>query len=707
MMQVLSRELVPGDIVHVKQGQIIMFEGRVVTSDGRLSTDQSAITGESAKVNKENGDLCYPLSGVFSGHAILIVVATGHRTFVGRTLATVENPMPSRAQLLCTSPPRHHVREYWGVLHSIGVTFGIAIIVALSIIWNSFDHIGSLHSILCFSLGLAILVYPTSLNSLVTSLRVRGLVRLSNQGALLQNQQSTNAECLAGIDVFCSDKTGTLTANNLSLGKPYCSSNNVEDIILTACLSSSLDHENLDPIDKAILSKLGDYPQTKQSLVKYKVSEYVSFDPVAKRSWAWAKSPDGRRTLHTKGHPTAVLNLCAATYEAVEDYKEMAVKFARQGYRSLGVARKLENGEWELLGLLPIFDPPRWDTTLSIKMANTLGITVKMLTVDAIAIAQHSASSMDMGTNVVNAILCDNDNVLSNPDLSAVMEAADGYAEVSSQHKEILIQILQRQDHRVAITGDSVDDASSLKRADCGIAVEGSTEIAMSAADIYMSIPGLAAMLCASQISRQTFRLVWTYVAYRTTLSLHLICILLGNFVAYHEVPDLNLVLLNIHFSDIIGVALATEDQHAPFPRKPTRWGTRRLLTSVIPLSAILIIGTWLSLAAVPPEDEAASASVTRGQIVFLHAIISDHWPFLIVCVDSRLRAQVRDWRVIATILSLGLLATFSCTCGWVNGAQYMSAEVAIRVWLYSFATVCTAASLRFFFLDEELCEMA
>ena len=213
-------------------------------------------------------------------------------------------------------------------------------------------------------------------------------------------------------------------------------------------------------------------------------------------------------------------------------------------------------------------------------------------------------------------------------------------------------------------------------------------------------------MLCSLQISRQTFRLVWTYVAYRTTLSLHLMSVLLGNFVASHEIPNLNLIL-STHFSDIIRIALASEDRHTPFPRKPARWRTQRLLISVIVLSAVFIIRTWLLLAATSTEDNEASVSATRHQIVFLHAVLSDHWPFLISCVDGRLRSQVRDWRAIATILFLGVLATLFCTFGWVSEGQHMSAEVAIRVWLYSFAAVCTAASLRMFILDGELCEIA
>ncbi len=183
--------------------------------------------------------------------------------------------------------------------------------------------------------------------------------------------------------------------------------------------------------------------------------------------------------------------------------------------------------------------------------------------------------------------------------------------------------------------------------------------------------------------------------------------VLLGNFVAFHEIPNLNFVLLNIHFSDIIGIALAGDDRHTPFPRKPARWRIQRFLISVIALSAVLTIGTYLLLAAAPTEDNEARVSATRHQIIFLHAILSDHWPFLISCVDGRLRSQVRDRRAIATILLLGVLGTLSCNFGLVSEGQHMSAEVAIRVWLYSFATVCTAASLRMFILDEELYEIA
>ena len=280
-----------------------MFEGQVVGSDGRLCTDQSALTSQSAAVKKRNGDLCYPGSLIVSGKAILIVVATGHHTFVGRILALEKNPMPPRNQLLYTSPPPHHVREYLGVLHGIGVTFGILIIATVIVIWNFSNRNDSSYPMLSLSLGLAILGFPNPLTKLVVSLRARGMKRLLDHGAVLQSQQSTNVEGLAGINILLSDKTGTLTANKLSLREPYCIACDVEDMILTACLSGSPDHENLDPIEKVVWNKLDDYPQIKQSLEQYKISEYSGFDPVAKGTWASAESPDGRRTLCTKGFP--------------------------------------------------------------------------------------------------------------------------------------------------------------------------------------------------------------------------------------------------------------------------------------------------------------------------------------------------------------------------------------------------------------------
>ena len=702
----MARELVPGDIVRVEQGQVIMFEGRVVATDGRLCTDQSNLTGQRTPISKGEGDMCYPSSGIVSGKATLIVVATGHHTFIGRTLRTVENPMPSHSQPSFNTPPPHHVREYWRLLRSIAVTFGILTFIVLSFFWKFSNQIASSYTKLNVSLALTIPVYSYTLTQLAASLRARGAEHLSKQGALLQTQQFTNAECLASIDVFCSDKTGTLTENKLSLQEPYCVSCDKEDIILTACLSCPPDHENLDPIDKAIFEELIQYPLVQSLLERYTISEYVSFDVVAKRTWAWAESSDGRRTLCTKGAPKAIFELCAPALEAAEAYKHMASKLASQGIRSLGVARKPQHGEWELLGLLPMFDPTREDTASTIQLARTLGIAVKMLTGDAKAVAEVTANSLGIGTKIANAALCSDDTVFSDADICISVEAADGYAEVFPENKEKIIQILQCQGHRVAATGDGVNDAYSLRRADCGIAVEGSTEIAISASDIYMQISGFAAMLRAIQVLRQTFRMVWTYIAYRTTLSLHLVCILIWHLAAYNEFMDLNLVLLIIHFSDIVGLALLSESQHTPFPKKPARWSTRGLLKSVIPISAVLTIGTWLSLTIVSTPYDVAETSVTRQQIIFLHTILSDHWLFLISRVHSRLRLQVRDQRAIATILSLGVLATLACVFGWLGERQQMSIEVALRVWIYSFATVCTAASLRLFILDEELTEM-
>ena len=709
MKRVLMRDLVPGDIVYVKEGQTIMFEGQIIKRDSPLIIDQSAIVPQDLPVSKSVGDTCYPATGVIGGAAFLIVTAIGHYTYIGRTLATHENPMSTHDQKLYATPRSIQIREYYRMLSSTAIGIGMPTTVALSVIWTSSHYTKSPYRMFHLFIGLAVLIHTAYTNDTLRFLRFRSVRRFFDHGAHLQTNRFTDPGCLAGIDIFCSDKTGTLTLNQLSVKEPYSISGDMSDLILTACLSGSPDREKLDPIESAILKALDDHAQAKESLTAYQINGYVSFDLKAKRSWAWAAKPSGGRSmLCTKGGPKAILDLCASTpSEIAKDYRDMCSSFARRGYRTLGIARMPEGGEWQLLGLLPLYDPVRDDTASAIKMAKELGVTVKMMTGDATVIAQKAAESLGLGTSIVDSSTYDDQNSLGDPKICAQIETADCYAELFPEHKERMVRILQRRGHRVAVTGDGVLDAYALQKADCAIAAQGSTEIAISASDLYMATSGLSAMIRTLQISRQEFRVMWIYVAYRTTISLHLICIMLGYFAAYNEAIDPLVIMLNVHISDIIGIFLRHGDRHTPFSKNPVTWSAGRLMTTIMAVSAIFAIGTYWLLAALPPHNDAATLSAIRQQAIFLLAILSQQWPYLICRVNGCLKVQFDDWRAISLILAVGIFATFACNLGFIGGGHLMSIEEAIRVWRYSLATVGIAMTLRVLVLDEELVEMS
>lgn len=338
-------------------------------------------------------------------------------------------------------------------------------------------------------------------------------------------------------------RTGTLTKNKLSLAEPYTVQGvGPDELMLVACLAASRKKKGLDAIDTAFLKALHHYPNTKDHLHTFKTLEFTPFDPVSKIVTAVVQSSKGERIMCVKGAPASIVKMVSEASgvpeETAADYNDMVADFARRGFRSLGVARKRAEGRWELLGIMPCLDPPRHDTAKTIKEAIELGLKIKMLTGDAVGIAKETCRQLDLGQNIYNSEklgLGSGGSDLPGHKFFDFVEAADGFAEVFPQHKYNVVDILQKRGYLVAMTGDGVNDAPSLKRADTGIAVEGASDAARSAADIVFLAPGLSAIIDAIKTSRQIFHRMYAYVVYRVALSLHME-IFLGLWIAImHE----------------------------------------------------------------------------------------------------------------------------------------------------------------------------
>lgn len=271
-----------------------------------------------------------------------------------------------------------------------------------------------------------------------------------------------------------------------------------------AALASSHNVRSLDPIDKVTILSVNQYPKAKEILQQgWKTENFTPFDPVSKRIVANV-SLNGTRYTCTKGAPKAVLSLTNCSEETARMYRQKATEFAQRGFRSLGVAVQKEGEEWTLLGMLPMFDPPRDDTAQTIAEAQKLGIKVKMLTGDAIAIAKETCKMLALGTKVYNSEKLISGG-LSGAMAGELVEKADGFAEVFPEHKYQVVEMLQDRGHLTAMTGDGVNDAPSLKKADCGIAVEGASEAAQSASDIVFLEPGLSTIIDSIKVSHPLF----------------------------------------------------------------------------------------------------------------------------------------------------------------------------------------------------------
>jgi H+-transporting ATPase len=377
---------------------------------------------------------------------------------------------------------------------------------------------------------------------------------------------------LAGVDVLCADKTGTLTQNKLTLGDAFCLDKTTADaVVLAGALASRA--ENDDTIDLAVLGGLKD----KEALKPYKITHFQPFDPVHKRTEATVTGPDGKSFKVTKGAPQVIVALAApadaektAVTKAVDD-------FAARGFRALGVARAEGDGKWVLLGVLPLFDPPREDAKATVETARQMGVKIKMVTGDALAIARETAKTLGMGTNILDGATLGDSKTEENATVARSIEQADGFAQVFPEHKFHIVDVLQKHGHIVGMTGDGVNDAPALKKADCGIAVSGATDAARAAAAIVLTTPGLSVIIDAIKESRKIFQRMNSYAMYRIAETLRVLvfmtlAILIFNFYPLTAVMIVMLALLND------GAILSIAYDNVQYKNAPEAWNMRLVL---------------------------------------------------------------------------------------------------------------------------------
>lgn len=688
LIEIEAPELVPGDILQVEEGAIVPADGRIVTQDAFLQVDQSAITGESLAVDKRRGDPCYSTSAVKRGEAFVVVTATGDSTFVGRAASLVAS---------ANSGPGH----FTVVLHGIGTILLVLVIVTLLVVWvSSFYRSNGIVRILQFTLAITIVGVPVGLPAVVTTTMAVGAAHLAKKQAIVQKLSAI--EALAGVDILCSDKTGTLTKNKLSLADPYTVEGvEVDDLMLTACLAASRKKKGIDAIDKAFLKSLRYFPRAKNALGKYKVIRFLPFDPVSKKVQAIVESPQGERITCVKGSPLVVLRTVEEEHPisegVAEAYKNKVAEFATRGFRSLGVARKRADSSWEILGIMPCSDPPRHDTFRTITEAKTLGLKIKVLTGDAVGIARETAKQLGLGTNFFDAekLGLGGGGEMPGSEVYDFVEAADGFAEVFPQHKYNVVSILQQRGYLVAMTGDGVNDAPSLKKANTGIAVSNASDAARSAADIVFLAPGLSAIIDALKTSRQIFHRMYAYVIYRIALSIHLE-IFLGLWIAIlNESLNLQLVVFIAIFADIATLAIAYDN--APYSKLPVKWNLPKLWGMSVLLGIILAVGTWITLTTMFPYQTSERQGVDGGivqnfarrdPVLFLEITLTENWLIFITRANGPFWSSLPSWQLTGAILTVDILATLFTIFGWFVGGQ-TSIVAVVRVWVFSFGVFC------------------
>jgi H+-transporting ATPase len=550
-----ARELVPGDIIRLRLGDIVPADARLLDGDP-VELDQSALTGESLPATRKPGDAVFSGSIVRLGEIGALVYATGENTYFGKT-----------AQLVETA---HTVSHFQRAVLKIGDYLIVLAITLVTVIISVSIYRGDpILTTLQFALVLTVAAIPVAMPTVLSVTMAVGARLLAKKQAVVSRLVAI--EELAGVDVLCADKTGTLTQNKLSLGDPFCVKDVPADqLILYGALASRAD--NNDTIDLAVLAGL----KNKDALKDYQEVHFQPFDPVHKRTEATVKGKDGREFKVTKGAPQVILAL--ADDVGVKDAADKAVNdFAARGFRSLGVAKADGDGKWQFLGVLPLFDPPRDDAKATIAAARKMGVTVKMVTGDAQAIAQETAKKLGMGTNILDASSLGDVKSQENKTVTTLIEKADGFAQVFPEHKFHIVDVLQKHGHIVGMTGDGVNDAPALKKADCGIAVSGATDAARAAAAIVLLTPGLSVVIDAIKESRRIFHRMNSYAIYRIAETLRVLlfmtlAILIFNFYPLTAVMIVMLALLND------GAILSIAYDNVQYRDQPEAWNMRVVL---------------------------------------------------------------------------------------------------------------------------------
>jgi H+-transporting ATPase len=551
-----ARDLVPGDVIRLRLGDIVPADARLLDGD-EVEVDQSALTGESLPATRKPGETVFSGSIVRQGEIGALVYATGTSTYFGKTAQLVEEA--------------HTVSHFQKAVLKIGNYLIILAVVLVAVIIAVAIFRGDpILTTLQFALVLTVAAIPVAMPTVLSVTMAVGARLLAKKQAVVSKLVAI--EELAGVDILCADKTGTLTQNKLTLGDPF-SVNNVpaDQVILAGALASRSD--NNDTIDLAVIGGL----KNKNALQGYQVVHFQPFDPVHKRTEATVKGADNKEFKVTKGAPQVILELAADNAQVKPAVDKAVNEFAARGFRSLGVARADQDGKWRFLGVLPLFDPPREDAKATIATALKMGVKIKMVTGDALAIAKETAKKLDMGTNILDAAALGDSKKQETAQMGEEIEKADGFAQVFPEHKFHIVDVLQKRGHIVGMTGDGVNDAPALKKADCGIAVSGATDAARAAAAIVLLTPGLSVIIDAIKESRRIFQRMNSYAIYRIAETLRVLlfmtaAILVFNFYPLTAVMIVMLALLN----DGAILSIAYDNVH--YKNQPEAWNMRLVL---------------------------------------------------------------------------------------------------------------------------------
>jgi H+-transporting ATPase len=659
--QIDASELVPGDVVRVVLGDVIPADIKLLGGD-YISVDQSALTGESLPVDCKVGDVVYSASIAKQGEMVGVVYATGGHTYLGKT-----------AQLVQQAGAVSHFQKAVLNIGDYLIYISIALVVVLVLVELSRGL--SWVELLQFALILTVASIPVAMPAVLSVTMALGALALSKEKAIVSRLESI--EEMAAVDILCSDKTGTLTQNKLTLGETMqFGVDDATTLIRHAALASVA--EDGDAIDQAVFAALKD----KGALGSCHATNFIPFDPVHKRAEGDWTDAHGATLKVTKGAPQVILDLAAVADDARKRAQEWIDAQAARGFRTLGVAHCEGDGHWIFDGLFGLYDPPRPDSAATIAEAGKHGIKVKMVTGDNVAIGREIAGQLGIGRNMLAA-----DKVFAGgkapADLAAQIDGADGFAQVFPEHKYDIVKALQAAGHRVAMTGDGVNDAPALKQADVGIAVSGATDAARAAAALILTAPGLSTIVKAVEEARRIFERMNSYAIYRITETIRIMVFVVLAMLIYNFYPITAVMIILLAFFNDVPIMTIAYD-HTSVDAQPVRWDMRRVLTVSTVMGLTGTAGSFLMLYLALDWLHMPIPKVQT--YIFLKMAVAGHLTLFV----SRTKgaywrkpypAPIMIWSAVITKVAATLMCAYSLGLGLIAPISWF--EIGL-IWAYS-----------------------
>ncbi|KAG0165071.1 hypothetical protein DFQ30_009002 [Apophysomyces sp. BC1015] len=671
LQEVDVKDLVPGDVIVLRIGDIIPADARLLglgvngeQSEAELQIDQSALTGESLPVNKRQGHTVYSSSIVKQGQQLAVVTKTGAHTFIGRA-----------ANLIAITAEEGHFQKIIAKIGNVLIWFTV-VLVFIVFVYQMVKYRnlpqGNWKLVLENCLVLTVAAIPVGLPTVMSVTMAIGAKQLAAKQVIVK--RLTAVEELASVSVLCSDKTGTLTLNELTFDEPWLANGYTADDILLYSFLAAEPGAN-DPIESAVRRAaettldLLKQRRDKRGVPGYKVVAFQPFNPVTKMTRATIRDlATNTEFCVAKGAPQVIIGLVGAEKEG-DDEEEKATEnavravnaLARRGLRALGVARSANGNDskFELVGMISLLDPPRPDSSDTIAACNQLGVDVKMITGDQLIIAKEVAARLGMGRVILDASHLV-DPAKSEEVVTEHCQRADGFAQVIPEHKYRVVELLQNKGLLVGMTGDGVNDAPALKKADVGIAVSGCTDAARSAADIVLLAPGLSTITEGIITSRAIFQRLKSYALYRITSTIHfLLFMFIITLIEDWSMPAVLLIMICV-LNDAATLVISIDNTE--ISERPDKWRIGQLLTLSTVLAVLLAALSFGHFYVA--RDVFGVSDNELHSIMYLHISSAPHFVIFSTRVPGFWWQNMPHWIFAVCIIGTQIIALFFSVYG-------------------------------------------